>query len=274
MTSEHSTLTALQLHEAFHYVQTSDPGAVGAGKYWLDTTASPYVLKRRNAGNSAWVTIGASGGVGYPFASYHPDIPPTSPSSFDDEFNAGSIDAKWTGYGSPADNNVTDYPGWWHVSKTGSSVDAGMYQTYVPGAAALTVVFKASGNVLAAGSNQVLLGLATSAGAFIVDVGFLNGHDAIVGAAALSGGFQVYDFGGGGGSGTKYYMVQRDASTNYKVYASTDGINWIILASFSQAGTIGRIYLQASVFSGSLVEAYYDFVRAFTSQTKFIGNTP
>lgn len=59
----HSSLTGTELHESFHYVQTSDPGAVGAGKYWLDTTTSPYVLKRRNAGDSAWVTVGASSGA-------------------------------------------------------------------------------------------------------------------------------------------------------------------------------------------------------------------
>jgi len=58
----HSSLTGTDLHEAFHYVQTSDPGAVGAGKYWLDTSSSPYQLKRRNAGDSAWVTVGSSGG--------------------------------------------------------------------------------------------------------------------------------------------------------------------------------------------------------------------
>lgn len=273
MTSEHSTLTALQLHEAFHYVQTSDPGAVGAGKYWLDTTASPYVLSRRNAGNSAWVTVGASGG-GSPIASYNPDIPPTSPSAQDDEFNAGSIDGKWTGYGSPDINNVTDYEGWWHVAKTGSGVDAGMYQAFVPGAAAFTVAFKVSGNVLEAGSNQVLLGLATSGGSFIVDVGMLNGNDSIVGAAALSGGFDTFSYGGPGGNGTSYFLVKRDASTNYKVYQSKDGINWILLSTFSQAGTVARIYLQVSTFSGSKTEAYYDWIRVFASQTEHIGNTP
>lgn len=60
--TEHNTITGTGLHEAFHYVSASDPGAVGAGLYWLDTAADPYVLKRRNAGNSAWVTIGASSG--------------------------------------------------------------------------------------------------------------------------------------------------------------------------------------------------------------------
>lgn len=41
------------------YVQTGDPGAVGAKKFWLDITngtelAKGAVLKKRNAGNTAW----------------------------------------------------------------------------------------------------------------------------------------------------------------------------------------------------------------------------
>jgi hypothetical protein len=277
MTSLHSDLIELNLHRPFHYEQDADPGAVGAGKYWLDTNSGPpRALYRRNAGDSGWDAVGDGGGGGssYPFLTYHPDIPPTSPSSQDDEFNAGSIDAKWTGYGSPDINNVTDLPGLWHVAKTGSGADAGMYQTFVPGAAAFTVAMKVSGNALEAGSNQVLFAVATSGGAFIVDAGMLNGSDAIVGAAALSGGFDTYSFDGNRSSGTTYWLIKRDASTNYKVYMSRDGINWILLASFSQSGTVGRIYLQVSTFGGSKTEAYYDWVRAFTSQTEFVGNTP
>jgi hypothetical protein len=62
MTSLHSDLIELGLHRPFHYEQTSDPGAVGAGKYWLNTTTIPYVIKRRNAGNTAWEAVGGSGG--------------------------------------------------------------------------------------------------------------------------------------------------------------------------------------------------------------------
>lgn len=128
MTSLHSDLAALQLHEAFHYVQTSDPGAVGAGLYWLDTTSAPYVLYRRNAGNSAWVVVGGSGGGGGSSSSVpgppgrdgddgepglpgprgpigptgpsggggggfpdgDPDTPPVSPNAMDDEFDDAS----------------------------------------------------------------------------------------------------------------------------------------------------------------------------------------
>src|SRR5581483_10199931 len=55
----HAGLRGLDLHEFAHYVQPTDPGAVGPGLYWLDTSsAAIYVLRRRNAGNSAWVTLG------------------------------------------------------------------------------------------------------------------------------------------------------------------------------------------------------------------------
>lgn len=60
----HNSLSGDNLHEPFHRVASSDPGAVGAGKYWLDTSVEPYVLKRRNSGDTDWVTVGADGGGG------------------------------------------------------------------------------------------------------------------------------------------------------------------------------------------------------------------
>jgi hypothetical protein len=39
-------------------VNASDPGAVGAYNYWIDTTAG--LIKQRNAANSGWITIGKS----------------------------------------------------------------------------------------------------------------------------------------------------------------------------------------------------------------------
>ncbi len=43
--------------EPFHYVQATDPGAVGAGKYWLNTSGSRYALWRRNATDDDWILI-------------------------------------------------------------------------------------------------------------------------------------------------------------------------------------------------------------------------
>jgi len=59
---EHDALAGVELHVPFHYIQPADPGAVGAGKWWADTTAN--LVKQRNAGNSAWVTFGSGGGGG------------------------------------------------------------------------------------------------------------------------------------------------------------------------------------------------------------------
>lgn len=44
------------------YVQAGDPGAVGANKVWVDTSAGTglWVKKIRNAANTAWETLGAS----------------------------------------------------------------------------------------------------------------------------------------------------------------------------------------------------------------------
>jgi hypothetical protein len=39
------------------YVQSTDPGAVGAGQLWSDTSGNPPVLKIRNTANGAWLTV-------------------------------------------------------------------------------------------------------------------------------------------------------------------------------------------------------------------------
>lgn len=45
------------------YIQSSDPGAVGAKVLWFDTT-SGFVLKKRNDANSGWDTIANLSGLG------------------------------------------------------------------------------------------------------------------------------------------------------------------------------------------------------------------
>lgn len=43
----------------FHFKQSDDPGAVGAGKYWIrDTDAAHFLIYRRNETNAAWVLVG------------------------------------------------------------------------------------------------------------------------------------------------------------------------------------------------------------------------
>ncbi len=56
----HSSLVDGSLHRP-GYVQATDPGAVGSGKLWVDTSrgTGEWVLKIRNDADSAWegVTI-------------------------------------------------------------------------------------------------------------------------------------------------------------------------------------------------------------------------
>jgi len=54
--STHRLLSGQQLHEPYHYVQEADPGAVGAGKYWL--VVSTGVLRRRNDADTDWNFLG------------------------------------------------------------------------------------------------------------------------------------------------------------------------------------------------------------------------
>jgi hypothetical protein len=49
----HSQLTGATAIHPIMYIQTSDPGAVGAGKWWLDTTYGA-VFKVRDSGNTGW----------------------------------------------------------------------------------------------------------------------------------------------------------------------------------------------------------------------------
>lgn len=51
-------MTALELHQPFHYIQETDPGAVGAGLIWFKK--STKVLSYRNDANTGWITILAS----------------------------------------------------------------------------------------------------------------------------------------------------------------------------------------------------------------------
>lgn len=51
----HATLAGTELHDAFHFVQETDPGAVGAGKYWLQISTAE--VKRRNVANDDWTLV-------------------------------------------------------------------------------------------------------------------------------------------------------------------------------------------------------------------------
>lgn len=65
--STHREQTGINLHKP-GYIQSSDPGAIGAGKVWIDTTGGTgaWLYKVRNAADTGWETLGSSGAVEYP----------------------------------------------------------------------------------------------------------------------------------------------------------------------------------------------------------------
>lgn len=80
----HDTLTGADLHVP-GYVQSSDPGAVGAGKLWIDTTYSPATTKKRNSGDSGWDTL----------VVRHKYDGTTAPTTTDDSASGFGVGSTW-----------------------------------------------------------------------------------------------------------------------------------------------------------------------------------
>lgn len=53
----HSQQTGASAVHPAAFVASVDPGAVGANKFWIDTTLSAYRIKIRNSANTAWVVV-------------------------------------------------------------------------------------------------------------------------------------------------------------------------------------------------------------------------
>lgn len=206
------------------------------------------------------------------FDQYNPSQYPAVASAYNDEFDDLSLSVNWTSFGSPDILSETAYKGFLHLTKTGSAASAGVYKTYAPGATAFTVVAKVSGNVAAAGSNQILLRLTDSSGTQIVGVGLLAGSLWITkDASSFNSGGLSYVV---GNVTTIYLMIQRNTTTGYTLKVSPDGLSWYIAGTYTQAGTVGRIYINIDPQSATLVESWWDFVRVFPAQTEAIGGQP
>lgn len=57
----HKNLTGTEAVHPFAIIAAADPGAIGAGKAWLNTSTTPHTLKYRNAANTGWTDVRGSG---------------------------------------------------------------------------------------------------------------------------------------------------------------------------------------------------------------------
>ncbi len=195
----------------------------------------------------AYTQSGGGGGT-----LQYPDNPPSSPSSWDDEFNAGSsLNAKWstTGtdpYGSATTAGITydvntTWPSWLRGVFTSTYQNLILSQAFAP-SGAFTVTIKISvfsysnyGGINmqvadSAGSNSLQLGVnfnsSLSTTSYVNMVNFMSKK------AAGSWTFNIYsrnlDY-----FGNVYLHLQNDGSGNWRGWSSPNGITWIEISTGS-----------------------------------------
>lgn len=135
---EHEDITAANIH-SIGYVQSGDPGAIGAGKVWIDTTGGTgaWLFKVRNATDTGWESVGGGGGATPDFSFWNPYAPPASPSSYDDEFDGeegAGAPTGWTEYDVSSCLTVSEEEHGLQILKTSTTQEiGGVYKTIPSG---------------------------------------------------------------------------------------------------------------------------------------------
>lgn len=218
LTIDSAAVTLAKIQNAAANSKLLGSGDAGAG--------NPYAEISLGTGLSmSGTTLSSSGSLPQfltDLNSGHPDAYPGSPSAYDDEFAAGSLDAKWTNVNSStiafASSRMT-------VTLLSSSTDSLFRQAFVPGAGvAFTVIAKFTG-LLTYESTDF-------AGLMVLDSG-----NAVIAACDYRFGSANQAFNKDNPGGTSnvsirfspdycYLKITRDASNNYQWGISFDGLAW------------------------------------------------
>lgn len=243
-------------------------GAAGSGA----PTGAQYIVGAADATLSAEKVKAAL------YANYDPDEYPSSGLTLSDEFDDSSLDGAWSWDTAPsATVSESAFPGFLHIDGGTDATPNTRHLTrsFTPGAAAFTVVAKVSINAFDA-NHTIALGIVvrTTAPATLWNVNLVgysaatpvsSGHRIITTAATRTATTML-------DRGWFYLMLQRDSSTNYKGYISTNGITWSYIGGSSVAGTVGLVgFLLQTDTDNTEPQHVIDFIRVFNSQTKTIG---
>lgn len=256
----------------------------GGGATQLITTTGPTTLDITTIPDFTYLQRSGTNVLGKRIEGmgkqYDPRLAPASPSTKDDEFDAGSLNARWatgsSGAGSSGAVNVTDRVGFLHtnVNDGGAGSARWVDQACSPAIAAgeYTMMARVFGNVGGAGSNQMNIEL-SGGGTTRFVVGMLNGTQAIInGPAGFTAHNRTYIT---GNFGEIWLMIQHDAGTGMDGWVSGDGMIWSRLTGMTSAGTVDNIRLVAVAFSSSNAEGWWDFFRYFPGVRVFtIGGNP
>lgn len=144
-TVNHDTLETINMHVP-GYVQPTNPGAVGAGILWMDTSggASNWVAKLRNVTNEDWEVFGVSGLSGYSGISGYSGL---------SGFSGYSSISGYSGYsGISGYSSISGYSGYSSISGYSgfSGVGGSHNQTFTDGdlsAGVLTVTHSLSNKI-------------------------------------------------------------------------------------------------------------------------------
>lgn len=242
------------------FVQSGDPGAVGAYKVWVDTSAGTglWVTKVRNAADTGWETVGSSSGVSAYPALF--DVPPSSAHASDDEFIATSLAGGWTNPAVTANPLTITVGGGWlrfESSDTGTA-DAGgrfhgIYKASPAGSFSISAKLAAGASVTGTDSYDGLMVGVTGGKGHVFGIGRNGAYQlAAIGATTYGEGatdwstFDTYNIVGaavGAVIDPAWYRIRWDATatTLYWDY-SYDGafwINWQSRAAMSQPDRMG-----------------------------------
>jgi hypothetical protein len=244
-----------------------------------------------DGGAKKWVdadNFGGGGGGSYILDNYLPDVPPSSPGTYDDEFDDDSLDAAWTGSSWDTSFDMLQTSGAKHVSETalhgymlmqGVWTNSGAYDFYkafTPSSSqAFTVVAKVSfGAYLGATERNVVLGIRGNADNVFYELRigtnnsnnlfrtvYANGGAAAQGASALTAGF----------AGQIYLMIVHDGSKNFSAFVSHDGIGWSCIELNRNLSSLSSFTRLAIFPSGGTVDGIVgvDFVRYFTTAGQY-----
>ena len=188
----------------------------------------------------------------------YPDNPPSSPSSWDDEFNSATLDAKWT-LGGPDPEGVTGsgtshdvdttWPSWLQARIASASTPSFIArQAFAPGAAfSLTVKMAATPAVNYNGvylyvTDAAMSNAVRGAWEYASPITVQQSNATFSKKVALNwsfGVFSVTDI----RSRTYYFHLQWDGLGNWRYWASVNGISWNELTSGNYGVSFTPAYL-------------------------------
>lgn len=203
------------------------------GWYTPTTTSNEYGFRlvgyESGSAPPAWVTA---------LWDQHPDAWPVSPNAEDDEFAGVALDAKWTNVQSCslsfASSRMT-------VTLPAANQGNEFRQAYAPGAStAFTVTAKFTGVMISEGTDYFGIMAMDSSNTHIaaVDYRTTDGSQAKFHKDNPGGSADVTL---ANGTGDVYLRISRDASNNYTMSISFDGVAWIPAHTGSSATTVAKV---------------------------------